>query len=297
METSYDVEQPEQSSDPARAGTTDFSSPGGGTDPGLREAVRERYAQAAREAARSEESSCCSGTVSCKGPISEDLYAEADVAGLPASAVLASIGCGNPAALAELNPGEVVLDLGSGGGIDVLLSARRVGPRGKAYGLDMTDEMLELARRNQREAGIANAEFLQGHIEDIPLPDGSVDVVISNCVINLSTEKDRVLAEAFRVLRPGGRLAVADIVAQGYIPDEIRRNIELWSACQAGALHEDEYREKLEAVGFTGIEVEITRVYGEDELTELNEHLSEASEAALAHGRFCSAFIRARKAN
>ncbi len=264
-------------------------------DPGLREAVRERYAQAAREAVSSEEASCC-GTVSCKGPISEDLYAEAEVAGLPEAVVQASLGCGNPAALAELNPGEVVLDLGSGGGIDVLLSARRVGPTGKAYGLDMTDEMLELARRNQREAGISNAEFLRGHIEGIPLPDESVDVVISNCVINLSTDKHRVLAEAFRVLRPGGRLAVADIVAQGYIPEEIRRNIELWSACQAGALHVDEYREKLEAVGFTDIDVEITRVYGDGELTELDEHLSEVSEAAFAEGRFCSAFIRARKA-
>ncbi|HEY8492125.1 MAG TPA: arsenite methyltransferase, partial [Dehalococcoidia bacterium] len=225
----------------------------------IREIVRERYAAEARRVTAEGGDACC-GSPGAKGPISRDIYPRDEVADLPEKAVLASLGCGNPTALAELRPGEVVLDLGSGGGIDVLLSARRVGPSGKAYGLDMTDEMLELARQNQREAGVANAEFLKGHMEEIPLPDGSVDVIISNCVINLSPDKDRVLREAFRVLRPGGRFAVSDIVVQGRLPEEVRGNMDLWCGCLAGALHEDEYREKLAAAGFRDVEVEVTRV-------------------------------------
>ena len=206
------------------------------------------------------------------------------------------MGCGNPTALAQLNEGEVVLDLGSGGGIDVLLSARRVGPSGVVYGLDMTDEMLELARRNQREAGIENAEFLKGTMENMPLPDESVDVIISNCVINLSTDKDRVLREAARVLRPGGRFAVSDVIYQGVMSEEVRRSLELWSGCIAGALHEDEYRGKLERAGFTGIDVEVIRVYGPADLCGADgEPIAMIDEASLARGRFCSAFVRARK--
>jgi len=210
--------------------------------------------------------------------------------------VLASMGCGNPTALAELNPGAVVLDLGSGGGIDVLLSARRVGSSGKAYGVDMTDEMLELARRNQREAGIANAEFLKGTIEEVPLPDESVDVVVSNCVINLSTDKDRVLREAFRVLRPGGRFAVSDIVIQGRLPEEVRGSTEAWAGCVAGALHEDEYRAKLAAAGFTDIDVEVTRAFDSGEIRELaGEFGIEVEDSWLEEGRIASAFVRARR--
>ncbi len=264
----------------------------------VREAVRERYAAAAREAARNRAASCC-GPVECCGTeeqnvISQDLYAAEELAKIPEGAVLASLGCGNPAALAELVPGEVVLDLGSGGGIDVLLSARRVGPTGKAYGLDMTDEMLELARRNQREAGVTNAEFLQGTIEKVPLPDASVDVIISNCVINLSPDKDRVFREAIRVLRPGGRFAVSDLVVQGRMPPELKRNIEAWSGCVAGALEEDEYRAKLAAAGFRDIEVEITRVHELPEVRELGRAFGiEVEDSWLAEGRLCSAFIRA----
>src|SRR5215212_5063025 len=230
----------------------------------LRAMVRERYAEAAREVAAGAKTSCCS-TVCCGGsagdPITSNLYHDADTAVLPEKAVLASLGCGNPTALAELNPGEVVLDLGSGGGIDVLLSARRVGPTGKAYGLDMTEDMLALARENQRAAGLHNVEFLKGEIEAIPLPDSSVDVIISNCVINLSADKGRVLREAFRVLKPGGRFAVSDVVVRGEAPPEVRRNMELWIGCVAGALEEMEYRDLLADAGFRRIDVEPTRIY------------------------------------
>ena len=269
----------------------------------IREVVRERYGQAARQASRTLQASSCCGPVASdccggseKGVITRDLYSIDETSELPEAALLASLGCGNPTALAELSPGEIVLDLGSGGGIDVLLSARRVGPTGKAYGVDMTDEMLELARRNQREAGIENAEFLAGEIEAVPLPDESVDVVISNCVINLSADKDRVLREAFRVLRGGGRFAVSDIVIQGRLPQSLRQSLEAWSGCVAGALHEDEYREKLAAAGFADIDVEVTRVYDVDEVRDLAEGLGlEVEESWLSAGRLCSAFVRARR--
>ncbi len=269
----------------------------------IREAVRERYAAAARRAANAErsgccgpqESSCCGGSAE-KDVIARDLYTAEELAQVTDSAAVASLGCGNPAALAELHQGEVVLDLGSGGGIDVLLSAQRVGPTGKAYGLDMTDEMLELARRNQRELGIENAEFLKGTIEEIPLPEESVDVIISNCVINLSPDKDRVLGEAYRVLRPGGRFAVSDIVFQGTVPQAVRESIEAWSGCLAGALHEDEYRTKLADAGFVEIDVEITRAYGAAELRALGREFGiELDESWLERGRFSSAFVRGRR--
>src|SRR5213076_902046 len=227
----------------------------------IKRTVMEKYGQAALRVAGGERGSC-GGTGSCGcDPVSSNLYDAAERATLPEAAVLASLGCGNPTALAELHEGEVVLDLGSGGGIDVLLSAKRVGPTGKAYGLDMTDEMLALARDNQRKAGIDNVEFLKGEIEHIPLPDGSVDVIISNCVINLSGDKDRVLTEAFRVLKPGGRFAVSDVVVRGEVPPAIRRSVELWIGCVAGALEEQEYRDKLAKAGFEAIGVEPTRVY------------------------------------
>src|SRR5207245_153959 len=209
--------------------------------------------------------SCCVAAARAADPTTSNIYGGGEAAELPAEALAASLGCGNPTALAQLSPGEVVLDLGSGGGIDVLLSAKRVGPSGKAYGLDMTDEMLALARANQRKAGVDNVEFLKGEIESIPLPDASVDVVISNCVINLSADKDRVLAEAFRVLRPGGRFAVSDVVVPGEVPPSLRRSVELWIGCVAGALSEDDYRAKLAKAGFTQIEVEPTRVYRADD--------------------------------
>jgi SAM-dependent methyltransferase len=244
----------------------------------MRDAVREHYASAARRVSGTTARRCCGGGTTDtaageasdppKDPITRDLYADAEVAGLPADAVRASLGCGNPTALAELKPGETVLDLGSGGGIDVLLSARRVGPDGKAYGLDMTDEMLDLARRNQAEAGITNVEFLKGTIEEVPLPDASVDVVISNCVINLSDDKDRVLREVFRILRPGGRFAVTDVVLRRPLPDAVRRSVELWSGCVAGALLESEYRQKLAAAGFADIDVEPVRIYTRDDVME-----------------------------
>src|SRR5215469_14750398 len=224
----------------------------------IKETVRDKYAEAAKLVA-SGGAPCCGGS-ECD-PITSNLYDDLEKAGVPASALNASLGCGNPTALAQLRSGETVLDLGSGGGIDVLLSARRVGPTGKAYGLDMTDEMLALAHANQRQAGIENVEFLKGEIENIPLPDNSVDVVISSCVINLSADKGRVLQEAFRVLRPGGRFAVSDVVVRGPVPAEIRRNVELWIGCIAGALEESEYRMKLAAAGFEAIEVEPTRIY------------------------------------
>ncbi|HEX5431413.1 MAG TPA: arsenite methyltransferase [Bryobacteraceae bacterium] len=249
----------------------------------IREIVKEKYEEAARRA--SSGSGCCGSALSggnCGDPITANLYNANQQGEVPEQALLASLGCGNPTALAELSPGEIVLDLGSGGGIDVLLSARRVGPTGKAYGLDMTDEMLALANENKRTAGLENAGFLKGEIEDIPLPENSVDVVISNCVINLSADKDRVLREAFRVLKPGGRLAIADIVARGEMPAGVRRNMLLWAGCIAGALEEHEYRGKLAAAGFEAIKLEPVRVY-------------ELAEARESDGKVMSAFIRAIK--
>ena len=269
----------------------------------IREVVRERYAAAARRASEGDVATCCGDDASCCGTtteksfISSALYSDEETASLPAAAALASLGCGNPTALAELSPGEDVLDLGSGGGIDVLLSAQRVGPGGVAYGIDMTDEMLELARRNQRDAGVTNAEFLKGTIEDLPLPDESVDVVISNCVINLSSDKDAVLREAFRVLRPGGRFAVSDIIFRGAIPDFIRGNVDAWSGCVAGALHEDEYRAKLAAAGFNEIDVEVTRAYEGEEVRGMAKAFFglELDAGVLRSGQVCSAFVRARR--
>ena len=271
----------------------------------LQEQVKERYAQAARQASAGT-SSCCGPESSCCGPesdcgdadpITSGLYSADEKAELPAKAVAASLGCGNPVALADLHPGEVVLDLGSGGGIDVLLSARRVGPQGKAYGLDMTDEMLALARENQRQSGAENVEFLKGTLEAIPLPDDSVDVIVSNCVINLSADKDRALREAFRVLRPGGRLAVSDVVVRGPVPPAIRRSVELWVGCIAGALEESEYRAKLANAGFAGVEVQPTRVYRMDDAREFLAGAGIDPDAAAREvdGKFMSAFVRATK--
>src|SRR6202162_735555 len=236
------------------------------TEIDVKGAVKEKYGQAALRV-RSRANSCCGAASAhaATNPITSNHYDDSEKGALPEEALLASLGCGNPTALAQLRPGETVLDLGSGGGIDVLLSARRVGPSGRAYGLDMTDEMLALARENQRKAGAQNVEFLKGEIENVPLPDNSVDVIISNCVINLSGDKDRVLAEAFRVLRPGGRLAVSDVVVRGTVPPEIRKSMELWVGCIAGALEENEYRQKLAGAGFDSIDVEPTRVYKADE--------------------------------
>jgi len=271
------------------------------SDASIKEKVRENYGKAALRVLNNEGSaSCCgpsTGGCGCSNPVTGNLYADSDKTDLPAAAVAASLGCGNPTALAELKPGETVLDLGSGGGIDVFLSARRVGPVGKAYGLDMTDEMLNLARENQRKAGVHNVEFLKGEIENIPLPDCAVDVIISNCVINLSADKDRVLAEAFRVLKPGGRFAVSDIVVRGEMPAEIRRNVELWIGCVAGALEESEYRAKLASAGFTEIDVEPTRVYTLADAADVLAQAKLDSEkiAPYVDGKFASAFIRARK--
>src|SRR5213082_1553665 len=234
----------------------------------IKQAVKEKYGQAALRVAAGARGSC-SGTGSCGcDPVSSNLYDAAETATLPEGAVLASLGCGNPTALAELHEGEVVLDLGSGGGIDVLLSAKRVGPTGKAYGLDMTDEMLALANQNKQKTGVENVEFLKGEIEHIPLPDNSVDVIISNCVINLSADKDRVLREAFRVLKPGGRFAVSDVVTRGEITPEIRRNVLLWVGCVAGALADNEYQEKLASAGFEQIQIEPTRIYRPEDARE-----------------------------
>jgi len=260
-------------------------------------AVQEKYGAAARQVAESGSVACCDPGLSCCDPITTNLYDEAQKSGLPASAVLASLGCGNPTALIELKAGETVLDLGSGGGIDVLLSARRVGPTGKAYGLDMTDDMLALARANQREAGVENVEFLKGEIENIPLPDASVDVVISNCVINLSADKGRVLREAFRVLKPGGRFAVSDVVVRGEVDEAVRQSMLLWVGCIAGALEEREYTAKLAEAGFSSIWVEPTRVYS---IEDARHFLTEAGIdvdriAPLVDGKFMSAFIRATK--
>jgi arsenite methyltransferase len=265
----------------------------------LQEVVKSKYGEAAKRVAAGERGGCGSqaSAIPCCDPISSNLYQAGEMAAVPPLAVAASLGCGNPTALAQLNAGEKVLDLGSGGGMDVLLSAKRVGPTGKAYGLDMTDEMLELARENQRKAGIDNVEFLKGEIENIPLPQNSVDVVISNCVINLSADKDRVLREAFRVLRPGGRFRVSDIVVRGPVPADIRRNVELWVGCVAGALDEREYRSKLRAAGFEEIEVEPTRVYGVEDARQFltAQGLDVDAIAPEVEGKFASAFIRARK--
>ena len=266
----------------------------------IREVVMEKYGEAARRVASGVGSSCCGASACCGtdvDPITRDLYDESQKSGLPETAVLASLGCGNPTALIELKPGETVLDLGSGGGIDVLLSARRVGPSGKAYGLDMTDDMLALARENQEKAGIENVEFLKGEIENIPLPDNSVDVIISNCVINLSADKDRVLSEAFRVLKPGGRFAVSDVVVRGEVPDEVRQSILLWVGCVAGALRDSDYVTKLTQAGFDSIDIEATRVYNvEDARAFLSaEGVDVEAIAANVKGKFISAFIRASK--
>ena len=272
----------------------------------LREVVQARYGEAARNVRQGTGAASCCGDSCCttagasiqrQDPITKDLYDEKQKAGLPAEAVLASLGCGNPTMLASLQPGETVLDLGSGGGIDVLLSAHRVGPSGKAYGLDMTDDMLALARENQSKAGVENVEFLKGEIEAIPLPENAVDVVISNCVINLSADKRQVLAEAFRVLRPGGRFAVSDIVVRGEVPEALRRNVELWIGCVAGALEETEYKRLLTEVGFEDVEVEPTRIYNAADAGDLLQGMGmdPAAIAPQVDGKFMSAFVRARK--
>jgi len=262
----------------------------------LKRAVRAKYGKAALEVLRGERDGCCGGATACD-PVTANLYDAGETTALPDGAVHASLGCGNPTALAPLHAGEVVLDLGSGGGLDVLLSARRVGPTGKVYGLDMTDEMLALARRNQAEAGVENAEFLKGDMARIPLPDAAVDVIISNCVINLAGDKAPVLAEAFRVLRPGGRFAVSDVVVEGELPSEVRRSMELWVGCVAGALGVDEFRDLLAATGFADIEIEPTRVYSfEDARTVLaGAGLDVDAIARDVSGRVLAAFVRARK--
>ena len=270
----------------------------------LSDSVKARYGQAAQRVAGGETAGSCCGSSGCCGattetwdPITANLYDEAQTAGLPAEALLVSLGCGNPTALAELHEGETVLDLGSGGGIDVLLSARRVGPTGKAYGLDMTDEMLALANENRVKAGADNVEFLKGEIEHIPLPDASVDVIISNCVINLSGDKPQVLREAFRVLRPGGRFAVSDVVVRGEVPDAVRRNMELWMGCVAGALGDEEFLALLREVGFENPSIEPTRVYTVDDAVALlaNTGLDAESLGREIDGKFLSGFVRATK--
>jgi SAM-dependent methyltransferase len=265
----------------------------------VKDVVREKYGQAALRVTAGQGGCCGSApnAIDCCDPITSNLYDAGQAGDVPADAMKASLGCGNPTALAELKAGETVLDLGSGGGIDVILSARRVGPTGKAYGLDMTDEMLALAEENKRKSGLANIEFLKGEIENIPLPANAVDVIISNCVINLSGDKDRVLGEAFRVLKPGGRFAVSDVVVRGAVPAAIRKSMELWVGCIAGALAEDDYRNKLAQAGFTNIDVEVTRVYGvEDARTFLAAEGLDADAAAKEiDGKFVSAFIRATK--
>ncbi len=269
-------------------------------DENIRDVVREKYGLAALQV-RDRRAACCgsapsASSLSCD-PITSNLYAQHETGDLPEAAVLASLGCGNPTALARLEEGQVVLDLGSGGGIDVLLSAKRVGPTGKAYGLDMTDEMLDLARDNQRKAGIENVEFLKGTLEEIPLPDGSVDVIISNCVINLAADKDRVLREAFRVLKPGGRFAVSDVVTKGEIPAAVKRSVELWVGCIAGALDEDDYAGKLRATGFTDVSVEPTRIYRVEDARDFltSAGIDVDALGSEVDGKFRSAFIRATK--
>ena len=266
----------------------------------ITQAVKEKYGEAASRVSSGGAASCgTSPSSTCCGgdPITANLYQADQTAGIPEQAVLASLGCGNPTALAQLKPGEIVLDLGSGGGIDVLLSAKRVSPGGKAYGLDMTDEMLALARANQKKSGVQNVEFLKGEIENIPLPENTVDVIISNCVINLSADKDKVLAEAFRVLRPGGRFAVSDVVVKGDVPAEIRKNIELWVGCVAGALKDSEYVSKLKAAGFEEVTIEPTRVYKVEDAEQFlrAQGIDADAVAADVEGKFMSAFIRAKK--
>jgi len=265
----------------------------------IHQAVRERYGAIATSVQQAAKGSGCCGPAACGcgDPITTNLYSDAQTAGLPDNAVAASLGCGNPTALIQLEPGQTVLDLGSGGGIDVLLSAKRVGPTGKVYGLDMTDEMLALARENQSKAGATNVEFLKGTIEAIPLPSDSVDVIISNCVINLASDKDAVLREAFRVLKPGGRVAVSDVVVRGEVPADVRRSMELWVGCIAGALEESDYAAKLRAAGFADVDVDPWRVYNVDDarafLTEAGIDVDRLAPAV--NGKFASAFIRARK--
>src|SRR5205823_4600853 len=276
----------------------DFKVRNSMNEPNIQEAVKQKYGEAAKRTAGGG-TACCGGGASIDGcdPITKDLYSEAEKGALPEKAVAASLGCGNPTALAELKPGETVLDLGSGGGIDVFLSAKRVGPSGKAYGLDMTDEMLVLARENQRKVGATNVEFLKGEIEQIPLPANSVDVIISNCVINLSADKDRVFAEAFRVLKPGGRFAVSDVVVRGEVPAELRKSIELWIGCVAGALEEQEYRDKLAKAGFETVDLEPTRIYRVEDAREFlaGAGLDADAIAPQVNDKFMSAFVRARK--
>lgn len=264
----------------------------------VKEQVKQKYGSAARAVAESGSvQACCDPGLRCCDPITANLYSDSEKGLIPEKAVMASLGCGNPTALIELKPGDTVLDLGSGGGIDVLLSARRVAPNGKAYGLDMTDEMLALARENQRKAGVENVEFLKGEIENIPLPGNSVDVIISNCVINLSADKDRVLREAFRVLKPGGRFAVSDVVVRGAVPEAVRQSMMLWVGCVAGALEEQDYRARLVGAGFTGVTVEPTRIYN---VEDARQFLTQAGVdvdaiAPAVEGKFLSAFIRAVK--
>ena len=264
----------------------------------LKEIVKERYGQAALRVVKGGGNGCC-GRAPLDGcdPITSDLYNAAQSGELPETAVAASLGCGNPTALAALKAGETVLDLGSGGGIDVLLSARRVGPTGKAYGLDMTDEMLALAEENKRKSGLTNVEFLKGEIENIPLPDNSVDVIISNCVINLSSDKDRVMREAFRVLKPGGRFAVSDVVVRGEVPAEVRKSMELWVGCIAGALEEVDYVKRLAKAGFDAIDIEPTRVYSIEDARQFlaDEGLDVDAMTPLVQDKFMSAFVRAKK--
>jgi SAM-dependent methyltransferase len=288
----------------AAAATTAASAAATSTSTGeaLREEVRARYGAAAKRASEGQSASCGCGTSCCSGdeewdPITSDLYEEGQTQGIPAEALLASLGCGNPTALAALAPGETVLDLGSGGGIDVLLSAQRVGHTGKAYGLDMTDEMLKLARENQRRSGLTNVEFLRGEIENIPLPSATVDVIISNCVINLSADKARVISEAHRVLNPGGRFAVSDVVLRGELPEPVLKSMGLWTACISGALHEDEYRRLLAAAGFTDISIEPTRVYSREDVQALLDSagLEDEGLVNVVEGKIMSAFVRATK--
>ncbi|MFO1341466.1 MAG: arsenite methyltransferase [Burkholderiaceae bacterium] len=266
----------------------------------VKNVVREKYGAAAERVAQGRGNACCGGSAASPeqwDPITSNLYDQAQAADVPAAAMLASLGCGNPTALAELKAGETVLDLGSGGGIDVLLSAKRVGPTGTAYGLDMTEQMLALAQENKRKSGLANVHFLKGEIEHIPLPSDSVDVIISNCVINLSADKDRVLREAFRVLKPGGRFAVSDMVVRGEVPEAIRRNMELWIGCVAGALRDADYLAKLRAAGFEDAAIEVTRVYSAEDAKEFLSGQSEQLQqlAREVDGRFVSGFVRARK--
>ena len=263
----------------------------------VQKTVKEKYGAAARQVRDTTTSACCTPAFSCCDPITTNLYSAGEKGLIPEKAVLASLGCGNPTALVDLLPGQIVLDLGSGGGIDVLLSARRVGPAGKAYGLDMTDEMLALARENQKQAGVTNVEFLKGEIENIPLPDNSVDVIISNCVINLSADKDRVLREAFRVLKPGGRFAVSDVVVRGSVPGAVRRSMMLWVGCIAGALEQNDYQSRLTAAGFAQVSFEPTRIYSVEDARQFlsSSGIDVDAIASQVEGKFLSAFIRASK--